>query len=305
MIKSRLYKKEDYKKIINFLSEMYRVNKNQHCWLPSRWEYAVHLVNPLYVERGNKSWEPFIKIWEDEHEIVGISHPEETFNAFLQIRPGYRDLEEEMIDWAEESISKYIDDDKKKLVIWINDSDTYRKNILKDRNYKKGDTCSYLNRMNLDKEFIAELPEGYRFRTMEEEISFVKRYNVLNKAFHPQDDFIKEVPESFIKMTKAPMYRPELDLIIEDDKGNFVSSCVMWFDQENEIGMFEPVGTHPNHTRKGMGRALIMEGLRRLKEVGAKNAYVESYGDKRQAFYRSAGFESYDKDYPWEKIFSA
>ena len=91
---------------MKFLSEMYQKNKDQHCWLPARWEYAEHLVNPLYVERGNKSWEPFIRIWEKNDEIVGISHPEDTNNAFLQIRPGYRELEPEMIDWAEEMIKK-------------------------------------------------------------------------------------------------------------------------------------------------------------------------------------------------------
>src|SRR6056297_1697164 len=127
MVKSRLYQKEDYNKIMDFLSEMYKENKNQHCWLPARWEYAEHLVNPLYVERGHESWEPYIRIWEDEGKIVGISHPEDTNNAFIQIRPGYRDLEVEMIEWAEQKIKKPIGENnkQKKIVIWTNDSDNY------------------------------------------------------------------------------------------------------------------------------------------------------------------------------------
>ena len=304
LITSRLYKDSDYKKIMEFLSEMYQENKNQHCWLPSRWEYAEHLVNPLYVERGNKSWEPFIRIWEDGEKIVGISHPEDTYNAFLQIRPGYRDLEPEMIEWAEETIKKPISENKEKVVIWANETDDYRKEILNKRGYRKSEDCNYLNKQSLDKDFNSNLPAGYKFRSMDEEISFVKRYNVINKAFHPENDFVKEVPESFVKMASAPMYRPYLDLIIEDQHGNFASSCVIWFDEENKIGMFEPVGTHPDYTRKGLGRELLKEGLRRLKELGAETAYVESYGDNRYAFYKSTGFKAYDKDYPWVKTFA-
>ena len=305
MVSSRLYNKDDYNKIMDFLREMYQENKNQHCWLPSRWEYAEHLVNPLYMERGEENWEKFIRIWEEDDEIVGISHPEDTYNAFLQIRPGYRDLEPEMLDWAEKTIAKPTENSNKKIVIWVNESDEYRQDLLTKRGYEKGEECSYLNKLKLNDDYKPELPDGYKFRSMDEEISFIKRYNVINKAFHPEDDFVNEVPKSFIKMVEAPMYRPDLDLIIEDEKGEFASSCVIWFDQENKIGMFEPVGTHPDYKREGLGKALIKEGLRRLKEIGAETAYVEAYGTDRRAFYQSTGFNTYDQDYPWTKVFKS
>lgn len=288
---------------MDFLREMYKKNQNQHCWLPCRWEYAEHLVNPLYVERGEESWEKFIRIWENEDKIVGIVHPEDTYNTFLQIRPGYRELEPEMLDWAVEAIAKSTDNNKRKLVIWANESDEYRQKLLKKRGYEKGEECNYLNKIELNGDFDSGLPSGYKFRSMDEEISFIKRYNVINKAFHPEVDFVNEVPDSFMKMVQAPMYRPDLDLIIEDEEGNFVSSCVIWFDEENQIGMFEPVGTHPDYTRKGLGKVLLEEGLRRLKELGAETAYVEAYGTDRCAFYQSVGFKVYDQDYPWTKIF--
>lgn len=45
MIKSRVYHKEDYQRVIDFLSQSYRLNQNHHSWLPASWEYAVYLVN--------------------------------------------------------------------------------------------------------------------------------------------------------------------------------------------------------------------------------------------------------------------
>lgn len=64
-------------------------------------------------------------------------------------------------------------------------------------------------------------------------------------------------------MINAPMYRPDLDIVVEYKDDSLVSSCTIWFDKQNNIGMFEPVGTH----------------------------------------YKSVGFQAYDKDYPWEKVF--
>ncbi len=304
MVTTRMYKNQDYEKILAFLTEMYAINKNQHCWLPSRWEYAEHLVNPLYMERGYSSWEKFIKIWEDHEQIIGISHPEDTHNAFIQVRPGYRYLELEMIEWAEFNIAKTVNAGKmKKIVIWVNDSDTYRKDLLKERGYKKGEECNYLNVQNLDKEFQPQVPDGYCIRSMIEDIDLVKRFNVIHKAFHPNEDYKCKVSNSFLQMINAPMYRPDLDIVVEYKDGSLVSSCTIWFDKQNNIGMFEPVGTHPDHQGKGLGREILLEGLKRLKKIGAQKAYVESFGDRRYSFYKSVGFQAYDKDYPWEKVF--
>ena len=67
-----------------------------------------------------------------------------------------------------------------KIVIWVNDSDTYRKDLLKERGYKKGEECNYLNVQNLDKEFQPQLPDGYCIRSMIEDIDLVKRFNVIH-----------------------------------------------------------------------------------------------------------------------------
>lgn len=303
MVTTIMYQKGDYQKIMNFLGEMYAIHQNQHCWLPARWEYTEYHVNPLYIERGWLSWEPFIRIWEDEGRIVGISHVEDTCNAFLQIRPDYRQLEPEMIEWAEQNIAKPTSNGiNMKIKIWVNDSDEYRQGLLAQRGYRKGKTCNYMNVQDIDGEYEPQLSDGYVLRSMAEDVDLLKRLNVIHKAFHPESEY-PELTGSFLKMLTAPMYRPDLDIVTEYRDGSLGSACIVWYDSTLQIGMFEPVGTHPEHQRKGLGKAVLIEGLRRLKQLGAKKVYVESYGDERYAFYCSAGFKAYDKDYPWEKVF--
>lgn len=303
MITTRMYIEGDYEKIMAFLKEMYGINKNQSCWLPSRWEYAEFLVNTLYVERGWKSWENYIKIWEENHQIVAIAHIEDTCNTFLQVRPGYNNLELEMLEWSENNCTIPVDEGKKeRIVIWAKDSEKHLVDLLIKRGFKKGDECNYMNVQRLDSEYEVELPEGYVIRSMAEDVDLCKRYNVINKAFHPSAQYDTVIPNWLFKMRSAPMYRKDLDIVSEYKDGSLASACVVWYDDQNKIGMFEPVGTHPDHQRKGLGKAVLLEGLKRLKKLGATHAYVESYGDERYAFYFSAGFKAYDKDYPWIKF---
>ena len=310
MIAERIYRNSDYQRIINFLRDMYNSSSNQHCWLPMRLEYAEHLVNPLYIERGHDSWHNYINIWEERGRIVGIAHPEEESNAYLQIRPGYRHLEREMITWIEDNISeRSTADGCREVFIWANDSDEYRQNILRKRGYIREDECSYLNIQELDcpgrpaEDFQPELPDDYNICTMVDDIAPLKRYNVLRKAFHPGKEDKSEIPASFLQMLQAPMYKPELDILVRKQDGQLAASCLVWYDENINMRMFEPVGTHPDHQRKGLGRAAMLAGLQKLKTLGAEKAYVESFGEERYSFYKSAGFRAYDRDYPWKKQF--
>ena len=81
--------------------------------------------------------------------------------------------------------------------------------------------------------------------------------------------------------------------------GEFASFCTVWFDDVNRTGAFEPVGTAPEHQRRGLGKAVMCEGLRRLKRMGATMAYVGSYSPAAHAFYSSVGFTEYDLSFPW------
>ncbi len=105
-------------------------------------------------------------------------------------------------------------------------------------------------------------------------------------------------------LQSAPGYRLDLDIVIAAADGSFAAVAIAWHDEVNRIGMFEPVGTVPEHQRKGLGQALMYEGFRRLKGLGATVAYIGAGTQpEASALYRSVGFDEDFTDHAWTKVF--
>ena len=95
-----------------------------------------------------------------------------------------------------------------------------------------------------------------------------------------------------------------LDLVAVAADGTFAAYCVVWFDEANRIGMFGPVGTHRAHRQRGLGKALLGEGLRQLEALNANKAYADSGLDRAaNRLYESAGFIEFTRGYHWQKRF--
>jgi GNAT superfamily N-acetyltransferase len=77
----------------------------------------------------------------------------------------------------------------------------------------------------------------------------------------------------------TPVYRPELDLVAIDQDGRWAGYALGWLDERNQTLLIEPVGTDPDHERRGLARALCAELLRAARDLGAREAVVGPRGD--------------------------
>jgi GNAT superfamily N-acetyltransferase len=87
-------------------------------------------------------------------------------------------------------------------------------------------------------------------------------------------------------MQRAPDYRADLDLFVKAPNGNCASFCTVWLDTRNKYGVFEPVGTRFDYRGLGLGRALLAEGFRRMRDYGATRSFMDS----DNPFYGKVGF---------------
>jgi len=96
---------------------------------------------------------------------------------------------------------------------------------------------------------------------------------------------------------RGPWYVPELDLVAIAPDGTLAGFCVIWitplFAGRREAQV-EPVGILPVHQRKGLSRALLLEGFRRARVLGADLMHVnaESYNATSRRAYESVGFRT-------------
>ncbi|MCL2884708.1 MAG: GNAT family N-acetyltransferase, partial [Oscillospiraceae bacterium] len=62
--------------------------------------------------------------------------------------------------------------------------------------------------------------------------------------------------------------------------------CGTWKDPASAVALVEPVATDPDYRMRGLGKAAVLEAVRRCGTRGAKQAYVGS----SQQFYYNIGF---------------
>jgi GNAT superfamily N-acetyltransferase len=81
-------------------------------------------------------------------------------------------------------------------------------------------------------------------------------------------------PEAGRRLLGTPLYRPDLDLFVTDDKGEVAAYTLLWFDPHTLVGLVEPMRTEDEHQGRGLARHLLAAGLKRLDRLGARRAKV-------------------------------
>jgi ribosomal protein S18 acetylase RimI-like enzyme len=136
-----------------------------------------------------------------------------------------------------------------------------------------------------------EPPAGYTVRGMAGEDEAASRARASRAAFQsemPWEVYLKR----YLRFTLAPVYDPELEVVAVDREGEIGAFTVCWVDPVSKAGLFEPVGTHPDHQRRGLGRSVLLEGMRRMAVRGMRTAEVSAFDDNAAArgLYESVGF---------------
>jgi ribosomal protein S18 acetylase RimI-like enzyme len=295
---------EDYWRIRGFLREVMLLNgRRERSWHVCRFDYwRWHGVENL----GHGRLEEDVFIWEkSDGEIAAVLNREGPGNAFLQVHPGTRtsELEEKMIAVAEEHLAHPDREGRLRLAVWADEDDELRRSILRRRGYAVSGAPEYKRRRELSAP-IPEAPvaEGYEVRPLGGVEELNSRSYASWTSFHP--DAPDEEYEGwgwYLNIQRAPLYRRDLDVVAIAPGGEVASFCTIWFDDVTRTAYFEPVGTASAHQRRGLARAVMCEGLRRLKRVGGTRAFVGSYVPAAHALYASVGFREYDLFEPWVK----
>ena len=264
-----------------------------------------------YVHSGDVSWWlfytlpedelwPYLYLWEAPGEagLLGWSLVSPVFRAFdFYPRPDLRGSSQAaaMLDWTIGRARDVIGERGGTRVetVWVAEDDDLLIGWLDGRGFVRsaGGLAHFECSLAAS---LAEpaLPQGFRFETMHGEDQAEARAAASYAAFGSRMLF-ERYCERYRRFMRSPVYRPQGDLMLLAEDGRCAGFCILWLDEANRVGLFEPVGVHPDFQGRGLGKALMLEGLRRLQADGMRRAIVSTESDNAAAvgLYRSSGFD--------------
>lgn len=249
---------EDFELVHSFLLKLYNITSKLHNWVPTRFENRrVGPCGTLYQDKEDQE----VKIWMDNKKIIAVTILEDH-DFYINIHPDYKFTELEIIQWAQEERKK-AGDQNNTLNIPTHESDDKRIKLLEKLGFINTGFVCYSRIRPFDLEIPDyNLPEGYEVRQLDMEIDFLKYREVISSVFK----HCKQMTEESTRMlTKATFYNPDLDLVVVAPDGSFAAFCTIRLETERVIAEFEPVGTHPDHRKLGLAKAVMLEGLKRLE----------------------------------------
>ncbi len=256
-------------------------------WIEPAWEY-MHF-HPAF----SPAILPKIGLWEDGGQLVAVVHPEWRFGeAFFQFHPGYRHLRAEMLEYAEANLAGISKPDGRRfLMAYVNDDDPEFLALVQGRGYAlEPEETRPMYRFDIPDPFPAiTLPPGFRLTSLAEEPDWAKVHQVLWKGFDHGDDvpMNEEEFESRRAMFDTPKARRDLKIAVTAPNGDFVAFSGTFYEPTGQFAYVEPVATDPAYRRMGLGKAAVLEGIRRCSLLGATVAYVGA----DLPIYRAIGFQ--------------
>jgi ribosomal protein S18 acetylase RimI-like enzyme len=252
------------------------------------------------------------RTWHRNGDIVGwatltrapvvISRPGETMERpdtlDWQVHPRHADVLDGVLDWGE---SEGAGDS---LATSARPANVAAIALLERRGFVPDEEAAWtlLNSRPLGDVGEPVLPAGFRLETMAEIGDVAGRVAVHRAAWEGS----RMTVERYELIMRTPPYAPELDCVVQAPDGELVASALAWFDPELALGELEPVGTHVAHRQRGLGRAVNLFALQRLRDAGATEAIVACRGDDDypipKRLYTSVGFTEMSRQIPYIKL---
>jgi GNAT superfamily N-acetyltransferase len=284
---------DDYNSVRNFLIEL-----DSHNYHFGRWDWMVMSIDnpwndPQCMEK--------IGIWEENGKIVAmVTYDGKLGLAYLLTLKENENLKMEMFNYARVNSVK-----EGKVHILILDGDLEMQNIAARNQFfptqeREWDAVYLIapEKMQYD------LPAGFKITSFKEDFDLYKYGQVLWKGFNhemneegPFSFYWEKHSEGYVQSWKRPNVDLALKIFVVAPNGDFVSHCGMWYDKKSNSALVEPVATEPAYRKMGLGKAAVLEGIKRCGDLGAERAFVGS----SQQFYYSIGFRPYATSTWWKE----
>lgn len=271
-----------------------------------------YAINDLRMEFDDPNTDQArdLRLWEDNGRLIGFGQTWINFDRevvdgylFFRVHPGARNagIEEEIFAWGCDRLREAGSERGWEVILrsGSHENDAARQEFLA----RQGMTASrYFFRMKRSlNEPIPEpqLPPGFTLRHVVGDEDVAPWVELFNQSFIDHWNHQELAVDAHRHWLTDPNYRPERDLIAIAPDGTFAAFCFCHIDpadnqrnNRNE-GWISQLGTRRGFRRMGLGRAMLLIGLQRLKAEGVEIAKLGVDAENPTGalrLYESVGF---------------
>jgi len=245
--------------------------------------------------------EEHVRLWHDvEGRLVGYAIFGEDPSFDWQVLPDYEwsGIEAEAMAWAESRLVELRRRDAKhwggSLVSGARQDNARRRVFLGEHGFRYSGEFAEVNMLRSLDQPIPEtaLAAGCHVRAVADASDIPQRAAAHREVWQPWTDG-DVTDEDYTALTQLPGYNRDLDVIAVAPDGVIAATANGWLDPVNRIGCFGQVGALPAYRRRGMTRAVLLEGLRRMQARGMGRVCISTGVSNVPAIrlYASVGFE--------------
>jgi ribosomal protein S18 acetylase RimI-like enzyme len=240
-----------------------------------------------------------IRLWHDRNgRLAGYALLGEDPSFDCQVLPDVQTsaIETEALAWAQALLAELRDRDPERwaegLISGARQDDADRVAFLERHGFRPAGYVE-VNMMRSLAEPIPEpaAPAGWQVRAVAGAGEASIRAAAQREVWKPWT-VGKVSGDDYVLLMRLPGYDGELDVVAVAPDGVHAAYVNGWLDPLNRIGDFGPVGTLPAYRQQGLGRAVLLEALGRMKARGMDRVCVstgESNAPARR-LYESVGF---------------
>lgn len=284
-------KEDDFWRARNFLREVFLLNDRlEHGWNVARLDYwRWHYIKTCNVF---ESVEKGMALWENvDKKIIAVLNHNGGSELRLHVHPQFysAELEHDMLAYAEKNYFATAEDGRRYIYLPIFQDDTRRQELVQSRGYEKKSGWGHHYYRDLDSPIAdVPLPAGYILRSMGGAEDYPARSWCSWRAFHndePDSNYDGDYAW-YANMQSAPLYRRDLDVVAADNE-SIAAFCTIFYDDYTRSAVTVVVGVAAEHWRRGLGKAVMTEGFKRLKALGGTRVFSTAHEDPADALYRS------------------
>ena len=251
----------------------------------------------------------FGQVWLPDQFVDEVVDGYLSFRVHPTVR--HRGLEQEIIAWAETRLRVAGQEHAlpTKLAVSCRDYQRNRIQLYEAAGFVYERSFLRMKRSLSEPIPTPVLPEGFTLISGQE-IDVAAWVEMHNQTFIDHWNFHPLTIEQAEHWLTDPTYRPELDLVAVAPDGTYAAFCYNSIDPDDNLhrkcseGWVGMLGTRRGFRRLGLGRAMLLSGLHRLKAAGMDTAFLgvdTENPNQAYALYESTGFRKVYSSFSYAK----